>query len=71
MRIVRDNATGVSKGFGYVDFEVSTLMSNKLKYIFVQQLNNLFAIFFFFCNENNNNINKYLKYVIKLKNKIF
>jgi len=23
VRIVRDNATGVSKGFGYVDFEVS------------------------------------------------
>lgn len=35
VRIVRDNATGVSKGFGYVDFEVSTLMSNKLKYIFM------------------------------------
>lgn len=23
MRVVRDNMTGVSKGFGYVDFEVS------------------------------------------------
>lgn len=23
VRIVRDNTTGVSKGFGYVDFEVS------------------------------------------------
>jgi RNA recognition motif-containing protein len=23
VRLVRDNATGVSKGFGYVDFEVS------------------------------------------------
>jgi len=26
VRIVRDNATGVSKGFGYVDFEVSIFL---------------------------------------------
>lgn len=34
VRIVRDNATGVSKGFGYVDFEVSIFlyMFLELKY---------------------------------------
>lgn len=28
VRIIRDNVTGVSKGIGYVDFEVSTDVNN-------------------------------------------